>query len=507
MNKRVDKVLVLGGGSAGFLAAITIRHRLPQLPITVVRSKDIGIIGVGEGTTVVLPQHLHDYLKIDLGEFFRVAQPQWKLGIRFLWGKRPYFNYTFARELDTQYQLLQKTTGYYCNGSWDYMGIQSGLMTHNRVYVRDSTGWPVLGGDVAYHLENEQFVGFLEGHARKLGIAIEDDTVEEVLQGDNGISGLRMVSGRTKDADLYVDCSGFASVLLGRTLGESFVSFKKSLFNDRAVVGGWQRAEEPIKPYTTAETMNSGWCWQIDHETRINRGYVYSSDFISDDEAEKEFRQKNPKVENTRIVRFRTGRFERGWVKNVVAIGNSSGFVEPLEATSLGGIAVQCQAVAESLVECDRFVYCTLATQYNRRNAFVWDEIRRFLAIHFKFNERLETPYWQACRADADLDRAQEIVDYFREVGPSLLWRQTLLESHNQFGLEGYYSMLLGQQVPFKFEFRPTAQDQQNWQRIQQSTRNKVMQAYTPKEMMALVRSDMWQWPSRVYKQNWSARS
>jgi len=192
-------------------------------------------------------------------------------------------------------------------------------------------------------------------------------------------------------------------------------------------------------------------------------------------------------------------------VKNVVAIGNSSGFVEPLEATSLGGIAVQCQAVAESLVECDRFIYGTLAAQYNRRNAFVWDEIRRFLAVHFKFNMRLDTPYWQACRADADLDRAQEIVDYFREVGPSLLWRQTLLESHNQFGLEGYYSMLLGQQVPFKFEFRPTAQDQQNWQRIQNSIRNKATAAYTAKEALALIRSDMWQWPSSVYKQSVSS--
>jgi tryptophan 7-halogenase len=507
MNKRVESVLVLGGGSAGFLAAITIRHRLPQLPVTVVRSKDIGIITVGESTTVVLPQHLHDYLKIDLGEFFRVAQPQWKLGIRFLWGKRPYFNYTFAREIDTQYQLLPKTTGYYCDGCWDYMGIQSGLMAHNRVYLRDSTGWPVITGNVAYHIENEKFVGSLEQFARRMGVVIEEDKVEEVHQDENGITGLQMLSGRTMNADLYVDSSGFASVMLGKALAEPYTSFKRSLFDDRAVVGEWTREDEPIKPYTTAETMNSGWCWQIDHETKINRGYVYSSDFISDDEAEREFREKNPKVGETRIIRFRTGRFERAWVKNVVGIGNSSGFVEPLESTSLGGIAVQCQAIAESLVECDRFVYPTLAAQYNRRNGFVWDEIRRFLAIHFKFNERYDTPYWRACRADADLDRAQEIVDYYREVGPSLLWRQTLLESHNQFGLEGYYSMLLGQQVPTKYELKPSEQDRQNWQRIQQSTRNKVTQAYTAKEMLALIRSDMWQWPLGIYKQNMSIRN
>src|SRR5688572_26775120 len=110
MNKRVARVLVLGGGSAGFLAAITIKYRSPHLPVVVVRSKDIGIIGVGEGTTVVLPQHLHDYLKIDLSEFYRLAEPQWKLGIRFLWGKRPFFDYAFAHQIDTKYHALSKCT-------------------------------------------------------------------------------------------------------------------------------------------------------------------------------------------------------------------------------------------------------------------------------------------------------------------------------------------------------------------------------------------------------------
>ena len=505
MNKRVGTVLVLGGGSAGFLAAITVKHRLPQLPVTVVRSKDIGIIGVGEGTTLVLPQHLHDYLKISLDEFYRVAEPQWKLGIRFLWGKRPYFNYTFARELDTKYQLLEKCTGYYCSGSWDYVGIQSGLMQHNAIFVRNQQGFPTIDGTVAYHIENENFVTFLEMHARRLGVAIEDDTVEQVLQDEQGVTGLQMVSGRTMSADLYVDASGFASFLLGKALGEPFISFKPSLFNDRAVVGGWQRTNEPIKPYTTAETMDAGWCWQIEHEHRINRGYVYSSDFISDEAADAEFRAKNPKVEKTRIVRFRTGRFERGWVKNVVAIGNSSGFVEPLEATSLGGIAVQCQAIAESLVECEQFVYPALAEQFNRRNARVWDEIRRFLAIHFKFNTRLDTPYWQACRADADLGDAQDIVDYYREVGPSVLWRQTLVSANDQFGMEGYFSMLVGQQVPTKYQFRPSRQDEQNWQRIQQAIRNKVTTAFTVPEGLALIRSDTWRWPQGVYRQSISA--
>jgi tryptophan halogenase len=504
MNHRVRSVVVLGGGSAGFLAAVTIKHRLPRLPITVVRSKDLGNIS-DEGTTLVLPQHLHDYLKISMDDFYRLAQPQWKLGIRFLWGKRPYFNHVCSLELDTKYQLLEKCTGYYCDGNWNYVGIQSGLMHHKAIFLRDQRGGPVLDGAVAYHIENEHFVSFLEDYARRQGVAIEDDTVEDVLQDEHGLTGLRMVSGRTMSADLYVDCSGFPSLLLGEALAEPFISFKPSLFNDRAVVGGWPRTDEPIKPYTTAETMNAGWNWQIEHETRINRGYVYSGDFLTDEVADAEFRGKCPKVEKTQVVRFRTGRFERGWVKNVVAIGNSSGFVEPLEATSLGGVAVQCQAVAESLVEGDCFLYPQLAEQFNLRNARVWDEIRRFLAVHFKFNDRLDTPYWRACRADADLGAAQDIVDYYRELGPSALWRSTLISSTDQFGLEGYFSMLLGQQVPYKHEFRASRQEQQNWQLVQQAIKNKVTAAFTVPEALALIRSDTWRWPAGVYKQNVSA--
>ena len=150
---------------------------------------------MGEGTTLVLPQHLHDYLKIDIGEFYRLAQPQWKLGIRFLWGKRPYFDYTFAHQLDTKYHLLAKTHRL-------LLQRRLGLRRHSQ---RPDDAQPHLRArpaglagrstsDVAYHIENEKFVTFLEGYARQLGVAIEDDTVEEVLQDEHGVTGLRMVT-------------------------------------------------------------------------------------------------------------------------------------------------------------------------------------------------------------------------------------------------------------------------------------------------------------------------
>src|SRR5262249_38091396 len=276
-------------------------------------------------TTLPVINHLHGYLRLEPGEFHRIAQPTWKLGIRFLWGPRPYFDYVLNRQFDLRFPGLPKGPGYYCDDVPDF-GFSSALMTPNRAFPRRPDGLPQITRDPAYHIENEHFVTFLEQYARRLGVEITDDTVVEVKQDERGVAGLVLASGTTATADLYVDSSGFRSVLLGQTLGEPFRSFTSSLFNDRAVVGGWDRTNEPIKPYTTAETMDAGWCWQIEHENRINRGYVYATAFVSDGEAEREFRRKNPKVSTTRIVPFVTGRYERPWVKNVVAVGNASGF-------------------------------------------------------------------------------------------------------------------------------------------------------------------------------------
>jgi tryptophan 7-halogenase len=307
-------------------------------------------------------------------------------------------------------------------------------------------------------------------------------------------------SGAVVSADLFVDCSGFVSLLLDKTLHEPYISFKPSLYNDRAVVGSWDRTDEPIKPYTTAETMNAGWCWQIDHEHHINRGYVYSSDFISDAEAEAEFRQKNPKIGDTRIVRYRTGRFERAWVKNVVAIGNSSGFVEPLESTGLAAICGQTNVLAEGLHECDRQLCPAIIDLYNRRNAASWDQIRRFLSIHFKFNYRYDNAYWRACQEDADIESAADVVECYRQLGPSTQWRSILLDPRDQFGTEGYLSLLVGQDVPYESTYSPSAEEWSNWERIQQAIKRQVAHGLSVREGLDLIRSPQWQWPANLYR-------
>jgi tryptophan halogenase len=493
----VKRVVVVGGGSAGFLAAITLKARLPQLDVVVVRSKEIGIIGVGEGSTGILPAHLHGYLGIDQREFYAKADPIWKLGIRFLWGPRPAFDYSFARQFNVHFPQLPRPSGYFCDapGSIEYAGIGSALMSHNMAFARQATGQPLMTAQIAYHLENKTFVGFLEEYALRVGVRIIEDTIVDVSQDDHGITGLRLANSGQLAADLYIDSSGFGSLLLGKTLKEPFIPFKSSLFNDRAVVGGWERQHEPIQPYTTAETMDAGWCWQIDHEFRINRGYVYSSAFISDEAAEAEFRRKNPKVGPTRIVKFVTGRYERAWVKNVVGIGNAAGFVEPLESTSLGAICSESVQLASGLADTDLEIRDSVRQLFNRRFARNWDSIRSFLAIHFKFNTRLDTPYWRECREKADLAGAADIVNYYRENGPSLVWWITLLDQEDQFTAEGYLAMLVGQRVPYRVAVPPDESHRATWERIRNSFRGAALQGFSVPDALRMVRSPDFQWP------------
>ena len=493
----IRNVIVLGGGSAGFLAALALKVKLPGLAVTVIRSRDIGIIGVGEGSTVGLTAFLHDYLGVNPKKFFAVAQPTWKLGLRFLWGRRPYFNYNFVdTQLTGRAEGLNLPKGFYAAaGEMGYEDPVSALMSEGRAFDRLPAGGPRLHKQVAYHFENEKFVAFLEGYAAAVGVKIVDDTVVEVRQDEGGISELRLAGGTAASADLYVDCSGFRSELLGRALGEPFVSYAGSLFCDRAVVGGWERTDEPILPYTTCETMPNGWCWRIEHETRVNRGYVYSGAAVTDERAEAEFRAANPKVGPTRVVKFVSGRRQRAWVKNVVAVGNACGFVEPLEATALGLVGIQSVVLCDSLLASGRRLLPTQRDQYNRHIGRFWDHIRDFLAVHYRFNDRLDTPFWQRCRAEVDLAGAAEVVDVYREHGPSPFWEPTLLDSADQFRLGGYFNLLLGQRVPHGGSFAPDEAERKRWEALCAKNRQQATRGLTVKESLAAVRSPKWQWP------------
>lgn len=491
----VKSIVVLGGGTAGFLAAMALRAKMPDLPVRLIRSKDIGIIGVGEGTTVAIQRHLFGFLNLDCAEFYREVKPIWKLGIHYLWGPRASFNFTFAQNM-TAATPLPRAIGYYCHDDMDCSSAESALISHKRAFGRNaSNNLPHVNNCHAYHLENRIFCAYLEKNAIRMGVQIIDDKVTSVETGERGVERLRLESGRVESADLFVDCSGFVSELLGKTLQEPFDSYRSSLFCDRAVVGGWDRnISELIQPFTTAETMDAGWSWRIDHEHQINRGYVYSSSFITDEEADAEFRRKNPKVQQTRMVKFRSGRYHRSWVKNVVAIGNAGGFVEPLEATAIAGICEQSQALAMGINNLGRRFGPKLSEAYSIRDARYWDAIRRFLAVHYKFNNRIDTPFWREARENTDLAGAEPIVDFYLENGPDTSWAETFVEPTDQFGLEGYLTMLVGQKVPYENRHPVSPAEEQALRQFRDGNRKQAAIGYYAEQALPIVRSPKWEW-------------
>lgn len=464
MSNPIQNVAVLGGGSAGFMAALTLKRKLPQLNVRVIRSPDIGVIGVGEGSTPAFGRHFFEYLKLKPQHFYSEVSPTWKIGIKFLqWGPRKEFFYTFAYEFMHRYPELSRNNGFFCDGEPLIAGRISALMAHDRAFPRRADGLPEFHNHHAFHVENLKLVSWLEKTARNFGVEILDATVTPE-RGPQGIAALITEKGERITADLFVDASGFRSELLGRTFNEPFTSYDDTLFCDRAVIGGWTRTDEPIKPYTAAETMDSGWCWQIEHENWINCGYVFSSKFISDDDARAELLRKNPKISNEpRVVKFRTGRYQRFWVDNVVGIGNSAGFVEPLEATALQIISIESSTLADSLIDSLCAPTPTLIQLYNDYNARAWDDIRDFLAVHYKFNTRLDTPFWQACRNDTQLRGAKFLVDFYLENGPSVVAGSQLLHESNSFGMDGYLALLIGQNVPHGKPFTPSPAEAKIW--------------------------------------------
>ena len=494
----VRTITVIGGGSAGFMAALALKMKIPSLRVRVVRSKDIGVIGVGEGSGVPftrflheylrlnLTRFLHEYLRLNLARFVREAAPSWKLGTRFLWGPRESFFFPFGPHLNQRPPELPRPAGFYCGhdaAAMDCASPTAAFMAHNRLFPRGPNGSIAMHGQLAYHIENETFARYLESVATTVGVEILDDTIRQVLRDEQGVTALMLASGRTESADLYVDCSGFTSLLLGKTLGEPFVSYKSSLFCDRAVVGGWDRGDEPIRPYTTAETMAAGWSWQIEHRHRINRGYVYCSEFITDEAAELEFRAANPKVGPTRIVKFVSGRYERSWVGNVVAIGNASGFVEPLEATALAVIATRAELLTDILIHADLNPATVQVRLFNENTARTWDSIRRFLAVHYKFNHRLETPFWRHAQQQTDLAGADDIVECYRQIGPRGYWERMTVDSCDVWGIEGYLSMLVGQRVPHRPAPPPTDREWAAWESYRRQNRDTALRALTVEQV------------------------
>jgi tryptophan halogenase len=435
---------VIGGGTAGYLTALALKRAFPKLRVTVVASSKIPVIGVGEATTPLLPKFLHRFLGLDPVDFYEKVRPTWKIGIKFVWGKPGdyYFNYPFESG-DIVESLVYE-------GHINGVGHQSRLMSMDRTPILelpDGTWCSYLDySGYAYHLENRRFVGYLGGKLRDFGVEELDRTVIDAeVEREDRIASLICEEGDRLKFDLYVDCTGFRALLIDK-LGAKFESYATSLPTNTALT-----ARVPnngfIKPYTTARTMNHGWCWVIPHDDVDHLGYVHCSDFCTQDEAQRELEEAFPGLhKHVGVVKFRSGRrdcFMRG---NVVAIGNAYAFVEPLESTAIHVILEEISVLLSNFpVTLEERV---IPQHVNRRVNSRWDQLRGFLAIHYKFNRRLDTEFWRFCREEVDLADGQQYVKAFQELAPLSGRRHRLWERPECFDDAGYDTLLLGQGVP-----------------------------------------------------------
>lgn len=500
MHTPIRSVMVVGAGSAGYLAAVTMRRLLPALDrVTVVHSPRIPVIGVGESTTALLPRLLHDILGLDRKRFFAEVVPSWKAGIRFEWGKPGdyHFNYPFDGPMLTGQKQLSRPPAYLCRHDAADASHFSALMDRALAPVSIAQGHYHYHEGTGYHIDNKKFLAYLQKTSALLGIDIVTGDIAEVARASSGgVDHLRLEDGRTLAADLFIDCSGFASLLLGEALKEPFISFSDSLFCDTAVVGEWPR-DTAVMPYTLAETMDHGWCWQIDFRDHVTRGYVHSSAFCTADDAMREIKAKNPALgDDLRVVKFKSGRYQNSWVHNVLAIGNASGFVEPLEATALHVIGNTLTNTCWLLTESHMRATPEAVKVLNRAVALKWDDIRNFLAIHYKFNKRLDTPFWRHCREKANLHGAQEIVELYQSIGPTALIGD-LIPSLSIFGFDGYTTLLVGQDVPTRFDDEPQPEHLATWNAWKNQVRSDIAGALPVRRALDVVMSPDWRWATQ----------
>lgn len=496
MNK-VSKIVVVGGGTAGLLAALSLRIKLPNIAITVIRSKELGVIGVGEGTLGGFNPFIFNYLGLDRGDFYQQVNPTWKLGIKFGWGSRGSFNYGFSPNCDWQWNDLPYANGFYCHDDFTHACQYASLMDADMAFVKQENGDPLIKDDAVFHLENKRFVDYLESQAVCRGILLLDKKIEGADCSESGIRQLHLHDGTKLSADLYIDSSGFRSMLLHQHLKEPFESYQSSLFCDRALIGSWQRTDEAIRPYTTSDTMNNGWSWRIDHEHHINRGYVYASSFVDREQAEREFRLKNPLLGDLNEIAFTPGKYRHSWVKNVVAIGNACGFVEPLEATSIGIICAQSKKLVEALQASHARPDHRVRQFYNAYSNELWESTRRFLSIHYKLNTLLDTSFWQACRNDTYTgDIVDNMIQFYQSYGPDIHMLRHFLPASDPFGADGYLTIMVGMKLAYdRSNVNISPESAHSWAQHQHYFKQQAeVNSVSVAQALDIIRQPDWRW-------------
>lgn len=418
-GKPPQHVLIIGAGTAGWMAAIMFAHawRNKGVEITLMESSSIPIIGVGEGPTPKM-RRFFEHLGIPESEWMPAANATYKRGIRFPgWSTRPgyesYYHpfFTLADKDFVQTFFhnveLRRRKNIKVHAHPDVFFVSQYLS--DRRYAPVALAGADYQTDYAYHFDGSLIGEMLKQKSLAKGVKHVVDTVTQINRAENGdLASVDTQEHGCVTADLFIDCTGFASVLVGRTLEVPYHSYSDTLINDRAVALSTTPDSGSLGSQTISAALRHGWAWDIPLSNRIGHGYVYSSTYCDADEAERELREHTGQHDESvaaRHLKMRLGRFERAWDHNCLAVGLSQGFAEPLEATTL----MVVQDSLEDFIrryEADGFRDTNRAL-FNEKINRISDGVYDYLTMHYKLNTRTDTPYW---RDNRNNDNASDFV-------------------------------------------------------------------------------------------------
>lgn len=429
-----QRIVIVGGGTAGWLSAaiIAAKHNSGPsecgLDITLIESSDIPTVGVGEGTWPTMRNTLKD-IGLSEKEVFRRCSAAFKQGGKFVNWVKP--------QGDAYYHPFTVPLGYgrvemapYLDDIANFANatnFQQHVCEQNMApRTLSEAEYSSAQSNYAYHLDAGAFADLLKEFCKdKLGVSHKVATVDSVKKahGSDNIESIQLNDGSQYHADLFVDCSGFRSLLLGESLKEPLVSTNDVLFNNSAIAlhvpydGDYE-----IKPYTQATAQEAGWIWDIGLSSRRGVGHVFSTDFTSDDQAESILRNYVGDTDaklKAKVIRFESGYRKQIWKGNCVGVGLSAGFVEPLEATALMLIEISARYIAEQM-PLPKAAMPIVSQRFNKQMQYRWQRIIDFLKLHYIFNQRSE-PYWVANRDPSSIPESlKEDLEIWKYRGPQI---------------------------------------------------------------------------------------